>query len=73
MCKSLQQYREDSGASQESLAEAMDTTQATISRWESGRVPRDDIARLSVVTSVPAVDYLWDVLGTGTFTPEISP
>ncbi len=63
MCERLRKYLEDSDDTQESLAEAMSTTQATISRWVSGRVPRDDIRDMSEVTGVPRIEYLEDVLG----------
>ena len=63
MCERLRKYLEGSDDTQESLAEAMGTTQATISRWVSGRVPRDDIRDMSEVTAVPRIEYLEDVPG----------
>ncbi len=66
MCERLRKYFEDSDDTQEALAERMGTTQATISRWASGRVPRDEIRDMSEETDVPRIEYLEDVLGACT-------
>lgn len=58
------QTRREKGLSQEQLAEALDVSRQTVSRWENGeRVPAsDNLARLSQVLGVPMESLLDGVL-----------
>ena len=63
MCEVLRQYFEDAdGSNQESLAAQIGVRQPTISRWVSGRVPRDQVKRVSDITGIPPENFLSDVL-----------
>lgn len=58
----LREWREFRGLTQERLAERLETTNATISRWENGKVPwnSDQLAALADALSVEAADLFRD-------------
>lgn len=58
----LSELRKDSGLSQEELAERMEVSRQTISRWENGNsIPSaENLTKLSEIFQVPAQSLLWD-------------
>lgn len=60
--ESLSFYRKEQGLSQVELAEALDVSRQTISKWETGLVcpSADNLAKLSKAFGVPADAFLRD-------------
>ena len=60
--ESLSFYRKEQGLSQVELAEALDISRQTISKWETGLVcpSADNLAKLSKAFGVPADAFLRD-------------
>lgn len=63
MSESLIQYRKNEEMTQETLADALGTTKATVCKWEKGRIPAERVLDVERVTGIPRYELRPDIYG----------